>query len=80
MVETGLTEPERDMHALTASQIRTILGPRLADRASSHGNVYNQVRAGNLQAAVGTLCAGTDNREIKHIYRACRARLEAVRS
>ena len=80
MVETGSAEPERDMDTLTASQIRTILGPQMAARAASNGNVYNQVRAGLLREAVGTLCAGASHKSIDRAYAAARARLEAVRS
>ena len=72
------TSTDQTMNTLTGAQIREILGPELAARAASYGNVYNQVRAGHLQAAIGTLAAGQDNLEIKRLYRSARVRLEAL--
>ncbi len=68
-----------DQSTLTASQIRTILGPTLGERAANHGNVYVQVRNGLLREAIGTLCAGASHKTIDRVYAAARARLEAVR-
>jgi len=50
----------------------------LTERASRHGNVYAQIRAGLLAEALGTLMAGSDRRTIRRTRIAVARRLAAL--
>lgn len=63
---------------MDTSQINSALGPMLTERASRHGNVYAQIRAGLLAEALGTLMAGSDRRTIRRTRIAVARRLAAL--
>lgn len=61
---------------LTTDQIKTVLERAgMATAANRNGNAYNQLRAGNLNAVVGTLKAGASARTHKDARAALRKAL-----
>jgi 3-oxoacyl-ACP reductase-like protein len=62
---------------MTREQIDAILGPALAAKAARMGDVYNLIRAGAADQAVGTLMAGQSHKQIvrerKRVMRALAA-------
>lgn len=62
---------------MTREQIDRILGPSLAAKAARMGDVYNQIRVGLIEKAIGTLMAGQSHKQIvrerKRVLRALAA-------
>jgi hypothetical protein len=65
--------------ALTTDQIQAaFVAAGMPAALKAHGNVYNQIRCGHIDAAIGTIKAGASARTIKDARKALRKALRPL--
>lgn len=78
MTGAQITDRNAKLAALTAAQISSIFSyAGMGAAAQRHGNVYNQLRCGQINEVVGTLKSGCSGRSIKDARRLLRKALRA---
>jgi hypothetical protein len=79
MTGADLTARSNAFAALTTDQIKAaFVAAKMPAALKAHGNVYNQIRCGQIDAAIGTIKAGASARTIKDARNALRKALRPL--